>query len=393
MRKDGYRNAIRKSVNDGILNQEDANLLEAFISEVSAQRNVTNERKYNLSRSCIIIRQFTPPFNACKTEDILKAVEKYRDTTEHNGSTKNQRISAFKQFAIWLIETENNTNLNEKRIGKIKVKNESDRLTEKGIMIGDELERMYKACKSPRDRLLFEVLYESGGRINEVLTLQWSDIEFTDNYATVSLESKTDKPRIATLALSCSRLKQWKDQYPTGADGDKFVFYGRASTTDKPMTYMNVTKILQAALQSAGITKNITAHSFRHTRITDLLRDGLSHTDICMQMWGTPTSDMLKVYAHLVPQDTVNNMLRHLGIEPKGRKTNPLPDAATPIQCEKCGIVNPKTNNFCSGCGKILTEEAETIYEETLRLIEQHPEFQRAMNAALLSLKLNQGEA
>jgi len=394
-RAKGYTNCIRNNLANKTITEEEAKLLEAFVSEVNGQNNVTNSRKYILVKTCVDFRKILPPFKTCDNEDIFRAIEEYRNTTDHNPTHQRQYIATFKQFLIWLIESENNTILSSDRIRKIKIGKQNTRLTEKDVMIGDELERMYKACKSFRDRTLFEVLYESGGRINEICTLRWEDITFHDTYATVELESKTDKPRLATLITSVSRLKQWKDQYPTGADGDKFVFFGRASTPNKHITYQTVVKIIKAAVKTAGITKNITAHSFRHTRITDLLRAGYTHSDICMQMWGTPTGEMLKVYAHLTPMDTVNNMLRHAGVKSRLKMDNPLPDAATPVQCEneKCRLVNPKTNKFCHGCGKALTKGVESIYEETLRMIQQQPEFRRAIEAGLLSMELTRGEA
>lgn len=288
-----------------------------------------------------------------------------------------------------MIETEHNTVLSSARIAKIK--KPSVLKSEKDILVGDELERLYAAMKNLRDRALIEVLYESGGRINEVCLLTCDQIIFHDDYATVTLESKTDKPRMVALFTSSLILKQWMNQYPTGWAPGKYIFPGRTSNPYKNITYQTVLNIIKSAGKASGIPKTISPKLLRSTRVTDLLKDGVPEVYIKMMCWGSPNTEMIKVYAHLTPTDSVNAILQHMGIETEHERKS-LPNVAKPVRCSKCGVINSKSKYFCDGCGYALSKDAVSSLETATKMIEESPEYKSAMQAAQVSLKLIQGE-
>ena len=350
-----YHRALNRAVEDEVLTQDEANLVKTFVSEVTAQKNISHNRKYVIANTIIMMRKFLSDYRECKTEDIFSAIEDYRSTTEHEPSYQKTILTTFKQFLTWLIETESNTVLKPARIAKININLPIDLKSEQDILTGGELKKMFSAMKTLKDRAFIEVLYESGGRINEVAKLKWEQIELSGNHAVIVVQSKTDKQRKIPLYTSSLVLKQWMHQYPTGVAPDKCVFYGRASDPYQPMVYQTTVKIIKNGAKAAGITKNVYAHMFRHTRITDLLRQGIPEQTIKMMMWGTITSEMLKIYAHLTPTDAINDMNTRMGIETE-YKSNPLPDVATPVQCGKCFAINSKDHRFCGLCGNPLSD-------------------------------------
>jgi integrase/RNA polymerase subunit RPABC4/transcription elongation factor Spt4 len=246
--------------------------------------------------------------------------------------------------------------------------------SENDILTGDELERMFQSMKNLRDRTFIEVLYDSMGRINEVCTLQWNQIVFHDNHAVITLQSKTDKPRKIPLHTSHVTLKLWNYQYPNRASPDDYVFFGMGGPST-PMKTRTARDMVKKSAERAGITKHVVPHIFRHTRITDLLRVGVREQTIKMMGWGTITTDMLQVYAHLTPQDSVNDMNKFMGIEPI-QKTQPLADIVTPAQCPHCGIITSKLNPFCPMCGSAMSDKVTDEFNRFKSLIDQDEEYQ-----------------
>jgi hypothetical protein len=125
-------------------------------------------------------------------------------------------------------------------------------------------------------------------------------------------------------------------------------------------SYRGVVQMMESTAKRAGITKHVHPHIFRHTRITDLMREGISEQTIKMFAWGTVTTEMLKVYAHLVPSDAENEMLNKYGIQTKNQRGG-FPKVATPIQCTRCYVMNPVSNYFCGTCGAPLADDARNF--------------------------------
>jgi integrase len=353
-----YLRALDNAIKNGILSEAEIKMIKSFISENSAQSRITNNRKYNLAHAVIIFRQYLPHYKDCTTQDVYLAVEEYRSSTNHSEIYQSNNLAACKKFLIWLAESGNNSHIDPTRIVKIKVKAPKPMKTEEDILTGEELKRFFSAMKNLRNRVLFEVLYDSMGRIGEIAMLTWNQIVFYDRYATVTIDSKTGNPRKVPLHTAHVLLRKWKDQYPTIAGPDKYVFPRYVSSPYTHLSYSGVLDIFKEAMKVAGITKPLTPHAFRHTRITDLMRMGIPEQTIKMMAWGTVTTEMLRVYAHLTPTDAEIEMNRWMGIKMENR-INPFLNIDLPTQCNCCGVINPKTNMFCGDCGNALSEEAK----------------------------------
>ena len=86
---------------------------------------------------------------------------------------------------------------------------------------------MSVSTKNIRDRTLLELLYDSMGRVNEVATLRWGDITFHNNYATVTLQSKTDYPRKVPIYTAHVSLRQLKN-YSSNTEPADYIFAASA---------------------------------------------------------------------------------------------------------------------------------------------------------------------
>jgi site-specific recombinase XerD len=223
--------------------------------------------------------------------DITKALRNYRKNCTNAQSTKANRIIVFKRFLKWLVKSKNNTKIEIDTIDEIKEKITVEQKTEKDILTGDELDALFKHVKNNQKNLTFlQILYDTGARVNEICKLQWSQVIFDSENKTVKIrvKSKTDKERKIPLLTYGASLKLWYNNYDKiwkdgenqGVSEDAYVFYSHTGGMFEPLPYNTAYRIVKDTAKKAGIEKKVHPHLFRHTRITDLLRQGYSETEI-----------------------------------------------------------------------------------------------------------------
>lgn len=121
------------------------------------------------------------------------------------------------------------------------------------------------------------------------------------------------------------------------------------------MQYQTIRKLIFGLAETAGLKKDISIHLFRHSRITELIRQGVGSEHIKKIGWGNVTTKMFSTYRHLTNEDIDREMMRVYGIEDKKEvKRNNL----RPIQCKSCMEINRPDAKFCYRCGLPLTEQA-----------------------------------
>ncbi|MBS3947752.1 MAG: site-specific tyrosine recombinase XerD [Dethiobacter sp.] len=139
-----------------------------------------------------------------------------------------------------------------------------------------------------RDKAMLEVIYATGVRVSELLSLNVGDINLEAGF--VRCTGKGSKERIVPLgSLAITNV----ENYLTASRPKLVRHSGEASIFvnqhGKRLTRQGFWKILKKYARQAGITREITPHTFRHSFATHLLENGadlrsvqemLGHADI-----------------------------------------------------------------------------------------------------------------
>ena len=370
---------IARGIAEGRITEDDAQLIREFVAEVSATRHISPGRAFKLHYTLINLREYLGPYRQNAIADIYTAIERVRNATREDGTPryKQNSISDFvrflKRFYLWMCENQYTT-VDERKIQKIQPP-AYDTMTKTPDMLltEDEIKAMIEACMNSRDRALIATLYEGGMRIGEIATLRWKDVKFTDWNVTVSTSFKTGKSRTLPLVMARSYLAAWRNDYPLPVTPDSFVFLTNQKT---PLGYAGVAKQLRIIAERAGITKHITPHIFRHSRATDLIRQGYGEAIVKKLLWGNLNSKMFNTYLHLVDADVERVVAEKTGVIQKEQKAKTL----EPRQCPRCFTVNGPTLRFCGTCGQELTEEAINAVSQAKEQAELQPEYQAILD-------------
>jgi site-specific recombinase XerD len=148
--------------------------------------------------------------------------------------------------------------------------------TKQRVMSETDVALLVRAAKTPRDRLLLQVLYAAGLRVSELVTLTWSDvIERDGGKVQLSVMGKGSVPRDVLLPdLVSKSLLAFRGE----ASADDAVFKSR--WTDKAITTRGVHDMIKKTAERAGINPAVSAHWLRHGHASHALDRGATLADV-----------------------------------------------------------------------------------------------------------------
>jgi integrase/recombinase XerD len=171
----------------------------------------------------------------------------------------------------------------------------------------DEVDRLLaqpdvKTPRGLRDRALIEVLYATGLRVTELISLRPADVNLEASYLTCT--GKGEKQRIVPMG---DEAAVWVRRYLS--DG-RAVLLGKRSSArlfvnarrgGPGLTRVGFWKILKAYGRSAGVTAGLSPHMLRHSFATHLLERGADLRAIQM-MLGHADLSTTQIYTHVLQQ-------------------------------------------------------------------------------------------
>ena len=166
----------------------------------------------------------------------------------------------------------------------------------------DEINRLLAApdISTPegiRDRAILEIMYASGLRVSELVTLKVSQV--SRDMGVVRVLGKGSKERLVPLGRAAINALQTylREARPglAGSEADGVVFL---NAQGRPLTRMGVWKILRKHVQAAGLEKRVTPHTLRHSFATHLLEGGADLAAV-QEMLGHADISTTQIYTHV----------------------------------------------------------------------------------------------
>jgi integrase len=220
------------------------------------------------------------------------------------------------------------------------------------LVTKEEFEKLLAAAKSPRVQCLLTMLYDSGCRKGELLSLKIRDIEFGDEYTLIHVKGKTGE-RAIPLVISVPYLRAWLQVHPD-RQPDQHLFAIPYMGKLRHMSGVTAVTTLRDISRRAG-TRMINPHMLRHTRLTELAKAGVGEAILKSYAGWTQGSVQTQVYLHLSGRDHIDPILAAQGLAPNNRE--PLKPIMEIHRCPKCDAVAGDGMIYCSKCGYILDEK------------------------------------
>lgn len=159
-----------------------------------------------------------------------------------------------------------------------------------------------------RDRAILEVLYGCGLRVSECCGLKISNIYKEEGF--VRIFGKGSKERIVPIGGAAQEaIDAYMDVRPVPADAesDDILFLNARGTGLSRMSVFNMVK-RQAAM--AGVRKEISPHTFRHSFATHLIENGADLRAV-QEMLGHESILTTELYTHIDASTWQSSVLKH----------------------------------------------------------------------------------
>ncbi len=160
-----------------------------------------------------------------------------------------------------------------------------------------------------RDRAMLEILYATGLRVSELITLKLSDLQLDVGYLTAF--GKRGKQRIVPLGeAAIAELRNYlATARPQFAKSDltSVLFLNRSGTG---LTRQGFWKMIKRRAREGGIYKHITPHTLRHSFATHLLENGADLRAV-QAMLGHADISTTQIYTHVTRERLRQIHARH----------------------------------------------------------------------------------
>lgn len=206
---------------------------------------------------------------------------------KYSPSTQNIAYSAIQVFFMRILQLE----WPRKVIGRPKVENKLPI-----ILTQDEIKLVLSGITNLKHKAILSLMYSSGVRVSELIALTPTEIDSKQMYVMVR-GGKGKKDRTTLLAVTSLDLlrKYFKAYRPS-----RYLFNGQSK--ESPYSETSLRNILKKAVKKAGIHKNISLHTLRHSFATHLLEHGANLFYI-KELLGHKSIKTTLVYLHLCSKD------------------------------------------------------------------------------------------
>lgn len=155
-----------------------------------------------------------------------------------------------------------------------------------------ELRRLFVTPALLKHRVLLMLIYSAGLRSSEVINLKISDIDFERRSIHIR-RSKYNKDRLVPLS---EYMAHGLKQYLTLERPLTWLFNGK--TLGSPYSAKAISWVMREAVKAAGIEKDVTVHTLRHSYATHLIEDGLNIVTV-KDLLGHSKIETTMIYLHI----------------------------------------------------------------------------------------------
>ncbi len=250
--------------------------IRGFISYLSEERDASYNTKISYERDLKKLKEYLEKQGITNVQDVsetsLNSYILYLEKEGKAASTVSRYIASFKGFFEYclrrgIIAEDPADRLRppkvEKKFPQILTISETQKLMEEPDVQSD---------KGIRDRAMLELLYATGIRVSELISLKTEDMNLAMEYVVCHEKSKDRIIPFGTAAKDA--LIVYLDKTRDNMVGESESEYLFVNCSGKPMSRQGFWKLIKYYADKAGIEKEITPHTFRHSFAAHLLENG-----------------------------------------------------------------------------------------------------------------------
>lgn len=247
------------------------------------------------------------------------------------------------QYYTWMFNETDDPKWHKmvRQIKSGKIDKPKSKINPQDLVSPEEVKRLINVATIERDRAIIAVLFESGMRIGELVSLKNSMVVIDDAKKEIKFHIPNEPGcKTGARTVTCIEIYPHVVSWMKCNNSDRFI----------PISDKQIRNIFINIYKKAGINKKCNPHMLRHSAITYMATLHASETELSYRFWGVPHSTMVTTYIHLSNQQQSDGYRNIKGMgESKNVAVNPLAS-----KCVQCGdhIIN---GSLCPKCEQIKT--------------------------------------
>jgi len=337
--------------------KEDAELIRAFVKVLEAQGLSKRRVLKYVSHLKLVSKHLKVPFAKATRKDIEELMA-WVNSQNYSPQTVQGIIVVLRRFYQWLrakpeeYEEWRREHTYPPEVSWLKETIKLNEMETKVTLSDDEVKALIQASNDPMLRAFISLEDEVGARPSEILNLRIGDIVKDGNDVIVNIRQGKTGYRSIPIIKSVPLLFQWLEIHPLKNDPNAPLWLSRSNHNRfQKWSYRACDKALKALAKKAGIKKDVSIYTFRHTSATRDAKLGFTEAQLCLKYGWKIGSRVPAVYLHLSAKDlrdVVRNIYGGKPLEPPKPQT---------IECPKCHALNHPSQNYCSNCGSPLNPQ------------------------------------
>ena len=278
-------------------------LLEKHLADNSIDSYMSDLEKF----AHFILRMYDLPPKEVASEQIQKYMIRLYDLGREK-SSQARALSSIKSFYNFLL-LEGKIDASPAEL--IEAPKSSRPLPD--TLTTEEIDRIIgsiddSTTKGLRDRAILEVLYSCGLRVSELCDMCIGDLFFGEGY--IRVMGKGNKQRLVPISgVARDRIQLYLETRERNRRQDTLFLNNRGTQLTRVMIFT----IIKQAAKRAGIEKNISPHTFRHSFATHLLEGGAGIRQV-QELLGHENISTTEIYTHLGEKQLRETLEEHLHI-------------------------------------------------------------------------------
>ena len=245
-------------------------------------------------------RGSTPSWTSFSRQEMLSYLLNLKERN-YAATTIARKVAAAKSFFRFMVAEDNTKDNPIQNVGSPKV----GRSLPKPISIGQVRHLLEQPAKlstpeAKRDRAMLELLYASGMRVSELVSLDLGDVDTEGGY--VRCFGKGHKERLipiyrqAALVIA-EYVKEARPHLVHNKDESALFVNARGER----LTRQGLWQLLKGYAKSADLSKEVTPHTLRHSFATHMLSGGADLRSV-QELLGHANISTTQIYTHLTTE-------------------------------------------------------------------------------------------
>lgn len=264
-----------------------------FLEYLKYERRVSVNTVDSYGENLLLLKNYTnKDLISLKKENI----KDFLDNVEATARTKAHYLTVFNSFYKYLVFMDK---IKSNPCDGIKAPKLEKKLPT--YLTNEEIAKLFNIRLTKpvdyRNKAILEVMYATGARISEVINLELNQIDFEE--CIIRVVGKGKKERIIPLDdVAIEALDNYINNYRPFLIKNETCNYVFLNKNGEKISRQMIFKILKNLANKAGITKEISPHTLRHSFASNLLNNG-ADLRVIQELLGHENLETTEIYSHL----------------------------------------------------------------------------------------------